>query len=101
VAKFTEVGQVERAEAARRRLQHARKMLHEALDQGRELLQQGYAALGLGSGPAHIAHACADGYPASVCGLDAASMVGIAEDFTAIPAERQCPACAAAIENAG
>jgi len=33
VARFTELGQLERAEAARTRLQHARKLLYQALEQ--------------------------------------------------------------------
>jgi hypothetical protein len=97
VAKFTELGHLERAEAARSRLRDARKLLHQALQQEGERWHQGYAAMGNGSGPDAIGHAVAGGSPASVCGLEVSAMVGVSQDFSSLPAEQQCPECSAAI----
>lgn len=101
VAKFTAAGHVERAEAARTRLRHTQKLLRQAREQGRELLQEGYAAMRLGSGPDEMVHAVGGGRPVSMCGLEAGNMVGVAEHFSSIRPERRCFECVAAIENDG
>ena len=99
MARFTQLGQYERAELVRRRLRHARKLLHQARQQQEELLQ-GYAALGNNTGPDAVGHAVADGSAVSVCGLDLAPMIGVGQDFSSLPAERQCRECAAAVTHA-
>jgi len=98
MTRFTQLGQYERTELVRRRLKHARKLLHQALQQQEELLQ-GYAAMGHSSAPDASGHAVADGSAESVCGLDLAPMMGVGQDFSSLPAERQCRECAAAVTH--
>ena len=99
VARFTHLGQYERAEVVRRRLKHAHTLLQLALQQREGLLHQDYAAMGDGRGPNAFGHAVAEGSRLSVCGLAVSAMMGVAEDFSLLPAERQCPACGVAITN--
>ena len=99
IAKFIDVGQVERAEAVRKRLGHARELLIVAIGQQRDLVGGGYAAMGIESRPDAIVHAVVDGHRASACGLETAAMVGIADNFASIPPERRCPDCTSSIER--
>lgn len=99
VARFTELGYVERVEAARTRVTNAQKLLRQALGQARELLQQGYAAMSIGPDSDAVVHAVADGAATSMCGVETADMIGFAEHFASVPCERQCSSCVAAIDQ--
>jgi hypothetical protein len=54
-----------------------------------------FAAMGIRSGPDVVGHAVADGSPVSVCGMEVLIMVGVADDFSSLPADRQCTHCSA------
>jgi hypothetical protein len=54
-----------------------------------------YAAMGPARDGTHaLAHAVADDYPETLCGLEVSDMCGVAEDFAALSASQRCPDCA-------
>lgn len=59
--------------------------------------QMGYAAMGEPwDGSVTLAHAVADDYPETLCGLGIGEMAGVAEEFGAVPESERCPECLAA-----
>jgi len=47
-------------------------------------------------GSVTLAHAVADDYPETLCGLGIGEMAGVAEEFGAVPESERCPDCHAA-----